>query len=123
MQNEPAANSDAYRQAKSEDMRALQLKPDLVGAIDLMASIDMQAGQYEEAIAQCRAALEHSPDDETATYRLLISLKHVGKTEELQTVVKRLKELHQQSLKNETARRRFSLVERLPSSEPSSTSN
>jgi hypothetical protein len=50
-------------------------------------------------------------------------LKHEGKKEELQTVVKRLKELHLQSLKDETERKRFSLVERLPSSEPSTILN
>lgn len=111
---DPATDSDAYKEAMKEDLRALQLKPDLVSARDLMASLYMQAGQYEKAIEQCRAALQYAPNDEVATYRLMISLRHAGKKDELQPLVKRLAELHQQSLQNETDRKRFTLVEQLP---------
>ena len=107
-------DSDAYKEAMKEDLRALELKPDLVSARNLMASIHMQAGQYEKAIEQCRAALQYAPNDETATYHLLISLRHVGKKDELQPLVKRLAELHQQSLQDETDRKRYTLVEQLP---------
>jgi tetratricopeptide (TPR) repeat protein len=116
VQNTSLADSDAYQEAKSEDMRALALKPDLVSAIDLMASIEMQAGHYENAIAQCRAALQYSANDETATYLLLISLKHAGRTDELQPLVQRLAELHRQSLQNEIDGKRFILVEQPPPS-------
>ena len=109
-----ATDSDAYKEAMKEDLRAIELKPDLVSARDLMASIYMQAGHYEKAIEQCRAALQYAPNDETATYHLLISLRHAGKTDELQPLVKRLAELHQQSLQNETDRKRYTLVEQLP---------
>ena len=107
-------DSDAYKEAMKEDLRALELKPDLVSARNLMASMHMQAGQYEKAIEQCRAALQYAPNDETATYHLLISLRHAGKKDELQPLVKRLAELHQQSLQNETDRKRYTLVEQLP---------
>ncbi len=110
----PATDSDAYKEAMKEDLRALELKPDLVSARDLMATIDMQAGQYEKAIEQCRAALQYAPDDEAATYHFIISLRHAGKKDELQPLVKRLAELHQQSLQNETDRKRYTLVEQLP---------
>ena len=110
----PAAGSDAYKEAMKEDSRALELKPDLVSARDLMASMHMQARHYEKAIEQCRAALQYAPNDETATYHLLISLRHAGKKDELQPLVKRLAELHQQSLQNETDRKRYTLVEQLP---------
>ena len=106
-------DSDAYKEAMKEDLRALELKPDLVSARDLMASIYMRAGQYEKAIEQCRAALQYAPNDEAAIYHLIISLRHAGKKDELQPLVKRLAELHQQSLKNETDRKRYTLVEQL----------
>ena len=112
----PVTNSDAYKEAMKEDLRALELKPDLVSARDLMASINMQAGQYEKAIEQCRAALQYAPNDEVATYHLIISLRHAGKKDQLQPLVKRLAELHQQSLQNETDRKRYTLVEQLPTS-------
>ena len=114
MKNDPATDSDAYKEAMKEDVRALELKPDLVSARDMMASLSMRAGQYETAIEQCRTALQYAPNDETATYHLLISLRHAGKKDELQPLVKRLAELHQQSLKNETDRKRYILVEQGP---------
>jgi hypothetical protein len=43
-------------------------------------------------------------------YHLMISLRHAGKKEEAQQLVKRLADLHQQSLKNETDRKRYRLV-------------
>jgi len=107
-------DSDAYKEAMKEDLRAIELKPDLVSARDLMASLYMQTGLYEKAIEQCRAALQYAPNDETATYHLIISLRHAGKKDELQPPVKRLAELHQQSLQDETDRKRYTLVEQLP---------
>lgn len=114
LMNRPDTDSDSNREAMKEGLRALELKPDLVSARNLMARIHMRAGQYEKAIEQCRAALQYAPNDEVATYHLLISLRHAGKKDELQPLVKRLAELHQQSLKNDTDRKRYTLVEQLP---------
>lgn len=114
LMRKPATVSDTYKEAMKEDARALELKPDLVSARNLMASIHMRAGQYDKAIEECRAALQYAPNDEAATYHLIISLRHAGKKHELQPLVKRLAELHQQSLQNETDRKRYKLVEQLP---------
>jgi hypothetical protein len=65
-------------------------------------------------LEQCQAALQHAPNDEIATYHLLISLRHAGKKDEQQPPVKRLAELHQQSLQTETDRKRYTVVEQLP---------
>ena len=69
----------------------------------------MRAGQYDKAIEQCQAALKLDPNDESATFHLMISLRHTGKKDELQPLVKRLADLHQQSLKNETDRKKYRL--------------
>ena len=114
LMNRPVTDSDANREALKEGLRALELKPDLVSARNLMARINMRAGQYEKAIGQCRTALQYAPNDEVATYHLLISLRHTGKKDELQPLVKRLSELHRQSLKNDTDRKRYTLVGRFP---------
>jgi len=111
MTSDPEPGSDAYQEALREDLRALQLQAQLVSARDLLASIYMRDGKYEQAIEQCRIALQYAPNDEVATYHLMVSLKHTGKKDELQPLVKRLSELHQQSLKNETDRKRYRLVE------------
>jgi tetratricopeptide (TPR) repeat protein len=107
--NDPDPDSEPYRDAMKENLRALELQPDLVIARDLLASMYMRGGRYEETIEQCRTALKYAPDDETATYRLMIALRHTGNKDELPSLVKRLSELHQQSLKNETDRKRFRL--------------
>lgn len=110
MNNDPEPDSAAYREAVAEDQAALKLQGDLVIASDLLASIYMRAGQYDKAIELCRAVLKHAPTDETAMYHLMISLRHAGKKDEAQQLVKRLADLHQQSLKNETDRKRYRLV-------------
>jgi tetratricopeptide (TPR) repeat protein len=110
MNSEPEADSEAFKEALNEVVRALKLQPDLVSAKNLLASMYMRAGQYDKAVEQCRTALEYAPNDETAVYRLMISLKHLGRKDELPQLVKRLAELHQQSLKNETDRKRYRFV-------------
>ena len=111
MTSDPEPGSDAYEEALREDLRALDLQAQLVSARDLLASIYMRNGKYEQAIEQCHIALQYAPNDEAATYHLMVSLRHTGKKDELQPLVKRLSELHQQSLKNETDRKRYRLVE------------
>jgi tetratricopeptide (TPR) repeat protein len=111
MTNDPEPGSSAYQEALREDLRALELQPRLVNARDLLASIYMRDEKYEQAIEQCRIALQDAPTDEAATYHLMVSLRHTGQKDELQPLVKRLSELHQQSLKNENDRKRYRLVE------------
>ena len=93
---------------------AVKLKPDLLDARNLLTSMYMSSGQYNLAIAQSRLALKYAPSDRTAIYHLIISLrksKQAGTGDEIQTLVKRLSELQQESLKHETDRNRYMLVE------------
>jgi hypothetical protein len=39
----------------------------------------MSSGQFDLAAEECRQALRYVPTDETATFHLLISLRHAGK--------------------------------------------
>ena len=112
MNQTPAPESAVYREAMKSDLLAVKLKPDLVKARDLLASMYMRSGQYDLAIAQCRAALQYAPSDESAMYHLIISLRHSGgHADELRPLVKRLAEMHQESLHEETSRKRFRLEE------------
>jgi tetratricopeptide (TPR) repeat protein len=92
---------------------AEKMKPDLVGARDLLAGIYMRSQQYNLAIEQCQAALQYAPTDETAAYHLIMALRHSGhgNDDEMKMLVKRLSEMHQASLKHETDRKRYRLVE------------
>lgn len=116
MNQTPPADSAIFKDAMRSALTAIKLRPDMVGARDLLASMYMHSGQYSLAIEQCRLALQQSPADETAAYHLLIALRHSGQSgsAEMKTLVKRLSEMHQQSLKQETDRKRYRLVEQEP---------
>lgn len=110
MNQAPAVGSDGFKEAMKSALLAVKLKPDHVGSRDLLASMYMRTGQYDLAIEQCKIALKYSPTDETATYHLIISMRHTGHTDDLKPLVKRLAELHQESLQHETERKRYRLV-------------
>ena len=114
MNQTPDPGSAPFNEAMSAVLLAIKEKPDLAGARDTLASMYMSSGDYDKAIEQSRLALEISPSDESATYHLMLSLRHKGEKNELPALVKRLAELHQQSLKAETDRKRFRLVEEPP---------
>lgn len=109
MNQAPAADTAEFKLAMDSVQRAIKLKPELVDAHDLLANIYMTEGHYDLAIQQCRIALQYAPNDETATYHLLTSLRHTGQKDELPALVKRLSQLHQDSLKKETDRKKFRL--------------
>jgi tetratricopeptide (TPR) repeat protein len=95
----------------------VKLKPDLVDARDLLASIYTRSGQYDLAIEQCRLALQDSPSDETAIYHLIVALRHSPQTnqpDEIPMLVKRLSQLQQASRQQQTDRKRFQLLEQQP---------
>jgi tetratricopeptide (TPR) repeat protein len=121
MNQSPDVGSEAFKEALRAALTAAKKKPDYVPVHDLLASIYMHAGEYSLAIDQCHEALRYDPSDETATYHLLISLKHTGQTDELNALSKRLAQLHRESLQRENQRKSFRLIEGNPASGPTST--
>ncbi len=106
----PDVQSENFREAKRAALKAASVKPDYVPVHDLLAAIHMQDGEYSQAIDECRIALRYDPSDETATYHLLIALKHSGHTEELAALSRRLAQLHRESLQRENERKSFRLI-------------
>jgi tetratricopeptide (TPR) repeat protein len=121
MNGSPDVESDAFKEAMRAALIAAKEKPDYVPVHDLLASIYMHSAQYSLAIDECHKALGYDPSDETATYHLLISLKHTGQTEELDVLSKRLAQLHRESLQRENQRKSFRLIEGNPASSSAST--
>ncbi|HVW76478.1 MAG TPA: tetratricopeptide repeat protein [Alloacidobacterium sp.] len=107
-----AVSNEAIAAAKA----ALKLKPDMVGARDLLADIYIRSGQYNLAIEQSRASLKYSPADQSAIYHLIIALRHSGPDgqREMQQWVKQLTDLKQASRQKETEQKHFRLVEVAP---------
>ena len=113
MNQAPAMGSPAFQEATRSALIAVKLKPDLVTARDTLASIYVHSRQYNLAIEQCRAALKYTPSDEAAAYHLLVALRHSGQGDspEIKTLVKQLSAMHQESLRQESDRKRYRLVE------------
>jgi len=109
----PAIGSPQFQEAVHSAKTAIRLEPDLVPAHNALASIYLRSRQYNLAIEQCRIALRYSPSDETAAYHLLIALRHSGQSDspEIKALVKQLSQMHQASMKKESDRNRYRLVE------------
>lgn len=104
--------SEVSKEAFSSAQMAVKLKPDLVEARDLLASFYLGSNQYGHAIEQCELALQYDPADQTALYHLIMALRHSGQggqREKIQGLVKRLSEVQQASLQQETSRHGFKL--------------
>lgn len=108
-----ATDNVASNEAIASAKEALRLKPDMVGARDLLADIYIRSGQYNLAIEQSRASLKYSPADQSAIYHLIIALRHSGPEDqrEMQKWVKQLTDLKQTSRQKETEQKHFKLVE------------
>jgi tetratricopeptide (TPR) repeat protein len=107
----PEPRSPAFNEAMHDALAAAKSKPDLVEAHNQLASMYMSLNLYERAIKECRTALQYNPSNETAMYHLIISLRHSGHNDALPLLVKRLSEIQQESLRQETDRKRYRLVE------------
>jgi len=107
----PEPRSTAFNEAMSNALAAAKSKPDLVEAHNALASMYMDLNEYERAVKECRTSLQYDPSNEAAMYHLVISLRHSGHGDELPLLVKRLSEIHRESLRLETDRKRYRLVE------------
>jgi tetratricopeptide (TPR) repeat protein len=100
-----------FELAMGSTKRAVGLQPTLGAARELLAKLYLQAGQYAEAVEQCREALKSDPKDQTALYRLIQALRKTGQKSEIPELLKRLAELREQATKEERGRYRYKLIE------------
>ncbi|MGE5206945.1 MAG: tetratricopeptide repeat protein [Chlamydiota bacterium] len=108
-----------FEQAVASARRAVSADPGLVAAHDVLAKLELQAGNNSEAIAQCRQALQHDPKDQIALYHLIVGLRKSNQRAELPELLKRLAQLRQQATREEAERNRYKLVEN-PTTQPAS---
>ena len=91
--------------------KAVFLRPALGPAHAVLAKLYLQAGQYLEAVEQCRKALDIDPKDQTSLYRLIQALRKTGNNNEIPGLLKRLALLRQEATKEEREQYRYKLVE------------
>jgi tetratricopeptide (TPR) repeat protein len=87
------------------------LQPALSGARTVLARLYMQAGNYREAVEQCRKALDRDPKDQTALYHLIQALRKSGDRSEIPELLKRLAVLRKQAAKEQSDRYQYKLIE------------
>jgi len=80
-------------EAISTAKKSILLDPHLVEAYDLLASLELQADQPEQAVKTCRAALAINPKDQQAIYSLILAIRKTGTKDELKGLVQRLTDL------------------------------
>jgi tetratricopeptide (TPR) repeat protein len=97
----------ALRSAK----QAVSLQPNLSGARTVLAKLELQVGNPNEAVEQCRKALEHDPKDQTALYHLIQGLRKTGDQSEIPDLLKRLAEIRKQAAREQSHRYQYKLVE------------
>ncbi len=81
----------------------------------MLAKLYLQAGQYPEAVSECKKALSLNPKDQASVYHLIQALRKTGNTSEIPELLKRLALLRERSTQEERERYRYKLAEEDPS--------
>jgi tetratricopeptide (TPR) repeat protein len=103
--------SPEFRKTMHSAKQAVALQPNLGAARGVLATLYLQAGQYKDAIEECRGALRSDPKDRTAIYHLIQALRKTGNNAEIPDLLKRLALLRQQAAKETSQRNQYKLVE------------
>ena len=103
--------SSEFQTAMVAAKKAVQLRPTLGPARDVLAKLYLQNGQYSEAAVQCRKALEIDSKDQAAVYHLIQALRKGDDKADIPELLKRLASLRQQAAKDEREQYRYKLVE------------
>ena len=111
-----------FQKAMQSAKKAVSLQPSLGAARAVLAKLYLQTGEYQDAIVQCRKALESDPKDQTTVYRLIQVLRKAGHKQEIPGLLKRLAELREQATKDERERFRYKLVGEDPQTAPQTNS-
>lgn len=109
-QKGPDPGTPEFETALASARKAVALQPALAPAHGVLAKLQLQAGQYREAIEQCRRALAIDPNDQTALYRLIQALRKSGDKSEIPALLKRLAAVREQAAREERERYRYKLV-------------
>jgi tetratricopeptide (TPR) repeat protein len=100
-----------FRLAMRSAKQAVSLQPGLSSARTVLAKLYLQAGNPQQAVDQCRKALDRDPHDQTALYRLIQGLRKTGNASEIPDLLKQLASLRKESAKEQSARYQYKLVE------------
>jgi tetratricopeptide (TPR) repeat protein len=100
-----------FQKALRSAQRAVSLGPGLGPAHAVLAKIYLQAGSYQQAVAECNRALQIDPGDQASVYHLIQALRKSGQTSQIPDLLKRLAQLRQVATEKEREQYRFRLVD------------
>ena len=100
-----------FKVAMRSARQAVSLEPTLRGVRTVLAKLYLEAGNYPQAVEQCRKALDRDPKDQTALYHLIQGLRRTGDNREIPDLLKRLALLRKQAARDESQRNQYKLVE------------
>jgi tetratricopeptide (TPR) repeat protein len=107
-------DGSSSKEAIAAALTAVKLRPGFTEARDLLASLYLNAQQYQLAKEECELALKDDPLDQAAIYHLIVALRHSSSTadrEQVGKLVKRLAEAQLVGRERDLNRKRFKLVE------------
>jgi tetratricopeptide (TPR) repeat protein len=100
-----------FQLAMRSALQAVSLQPTMSGVRTVLAKLYLQAGNYPQAVEQCRKALDRDPKDQAALYHLIQGLRKMGDNGEIPDLLKRLAFLRKQAARDESQRNQYKLVE------------
>ena len=93
--------SSDFEEALRAAQRAVELKPNLWLARNVLARLYLAQGKADGAAAQSRIVYEANPNDQAALYHLILALRKAGGSPELPELLKQLAQLKERSRKQD----------------------
>ena len=109
-QKAPDPGSTDFAKGMISAKKAIALDPSLTAAHNVLAKFYLDSGQYAAAAKECRVVLQHTPDDQTALYHLVIALRKTNQAAEIPDLLKRLAQARQNATRQEADRNRYKLM-------------
>jgi len=94
--SDQADQSNVQASAIEAARRAVALEPDYQPALDLLSQLELHAGNVDKSLTLAQKAIARNPDDETAIYQELMAYRQLGKKDEVNQLVAKLKQLKEQ---------------------------
>jgi tetratricopeptide (TPR) repeat protein len=107
---DPLPGSADFVEAMRAAKKAVALQPALSSAHDVLAKLFLRAGRNEEATQECKLAIRYNPKDQTALYRLILTLRKNDRKGEIPDLLKRLAQLRQEATQQEAENNRYKLI-------------
>lgn len=106
----PESGSAEFRTAIQSAKKALTDRPSLCAAYDVLAKLFQSSGQIQLSSQQSRLALRCDPQDQTALYHLIQTLRKSEDKSEIPDLLKRLAKARQDATREEAEQNRYKLI-------------